>query len=124
LLSNLHRNFGYLWGAKVRGTSKERFPLKHLDLYPNIRILVDIARGDLVAAKEICKYLKTKEGKAAYFYMQEKYERVVQELCPLVSANDRLGLAKLLRNYEAQSVRNLKIQKFWEPTAFPTEMKS
>ena len=161
LLSNLHRNFGYLWGAKVRGTtghwnindpdlptamceaierealppmravktlddfiklaSKERFPLKPLDLYPNIRILVDIARGDLVAAKEICKYLKTKEGKAAYFYMQEKYEHVVQDFCPLVSANDRLGLAKLLRNYEAQSVRNLKIQKFWEPTAFPIE---
>ena len=103
--------------------SKERFPVQHLDLYPATRVLVDIARGDLVAAEAICKYLKTKEGRAEYFYMQETYDRVVQELCPLVAANDRAGLAKLLHSYEAQSVKNLKLEKFWEPTPFPIELE-
>jgi hypothetical protein len=164
LLSEPHKNFGYLWGAKVWGprgswqvtdpdlpaamceaieqealapmrtiktfddfiklASKERFPVKHLDLYPVIRIFVDIARGDLIAAEAICKYLKTKEGRAEYFYMQEKYDRVVQELCPLVAANDRAGLAKLLHSYEVQSVKNLKLEKFWKPTPFPIELES
>ncbi|MBX9774847.1 MAG: hypothetical protein K2Y71_10605 [Xanthobacteraceae bacterium] len=164
LLSEQHENFGYLWGAKVRGprgswritdpdlpramceaiehealtpmraiktfddfvnlACKERFPVQHLDLYPATKILVDIARGDLVAAKAICKYLGTNEGRAEYFYMPETYDRVVQELCPLVAANDRAGLAKLLHSYEAQSVKNLKIEKFWERTPFPIEAQS
>jgi hypothetical protein len=68
--------------------------------------------------------LKTEEGRAEYFYMQEKYDRVVQGLCPLVASNDRAGLAKLLHSYEAQSVKNLKIEKFWERTPFPIEMES
>ena len=54
--------------------------------------------------------------------MQETYDRVVEGLCPLVAANDRTGLAKLLHSYEAQSVKNLKIEKFWEPTPFPIEL--
>jgi hypothetical protein len=105
--------------------SKERFPVKHLDLYPATRIFVDIARGDLAAAEAICRYLRTKEGRAEYMpYMQEQYDRVMQELCPLVAANDRAGLAKRLHSYEAQSVKNLKIEKYWEATPFPIELKS
>lgn len=105
-------------------TSKLRFPVRHVDLYPATRVVVDIARGDLVAAETICKYLNTKEGKAEYFYMQEKYDRVMQELCPLVATKDRAGLAKLLHGYEAQSVKNLKIEKYWEETPFPIELES
>jgi hypothetical protein len=165
LLSELHKDFGYLWGAKVRGprgswlitdpdlpaamceaieqealapmraiktfddfinlASKERFPVRHLDLYPATRILVDIARGDLTAAETICRYLRTDEGRALYMpYMQEQYDRVMQELCPLIAATDRSGLARLLNSYEAQSVKNLKLEKYWEPTPFPIELES
>jgi hypothetical protein len=105
-------------------TSKLRNPRRHLDLFPIARLTVDIARGDLVAAEAICKYLKTKEGKAEYFYMQERYERAVQELCPLVAVNDRAGLANLLHSYEAQTVKNLKLEKYWERTPFPIELES
>jgi hypothetical protein len=105
-------------------TSKLRPPRRHLNLDPIARLTVDIARGDLAAAEPICKFLKTKEGKAEYFYMQERYERAVQGLCPLVAVNDRAGLAKLLHSYEAQSVKNLKIEKHWERTPFPIEMES
>ena len=105
-------------------TSKLRNPRRHLDLFPIARLTVDIARGDLVAAEAICRYLKTKEGKSEYVYMEERYARAVQELCPLVAANDRAGLANILHSYEAQSVKNLKIEKYWERTPFPIEMKS
>jgi len=105
-------------------TSKLRNPRRHLDLFPIARLTVDIARGDLVAAEAICSYLKTKAGKSEYVYQEERYGRAVQELCPLVAANDRAGLANLLHSYEAQSVKNLKIEKYWERTPFPIEMQS
>jgi hypothetical protein len=164
LLSEPRKDFGFLWGNRVRGrqgtwqttdadvslamceaiekealapmrsiktfddfidmTSTLRFPERHLDLYPISRLTVDIARGDLVAAGAICEYLKTQKGKAEYFYMPQMYERAMQELCPLVAASDRRGLAKILHGHEAQSVKNLKIEKFWESTPFPIEMQS
>ena len=105
-------------------TSRLRNPRRHLDLFPIARLTVDIARGDLVAAEAICKYLKTKEGKSEYVYQEERYARAVQELCPRVATNDRAGLANLMHSYEAQSVKNLKIEKFWERTPFPIEMQS
>jgi hypothetical protein len=105
-------------------TAKLRRPERHLDFYPIARLTVDIARGDLAAAEAICKYLKTQKGKAEYFYQQQRYERAVQGLCPLVAAGDRAGLAKLLHSYEAQSVKNLKVEKYWEPTPFPIETES
>jgi hypothetical protein len=105
-------------------TSKLRNPRRHLDLFPIARLTVDIARGDLVAAEAICEYLKTKAGKSEYFLAQERYEPAMQGLVPLVAANDRKGLANLLHSYEAQSVKNLKIEKYWERTPFPIEMQS
>jgi hypothetical protein len=165
VLSEPQKNFGYLWGARVRGASgnwkltdpdiaanmceaieqealipmravrtfddfiklasKERFPVQHLDLHAATRIFVDIARGDLDAAQAICRYFRTDEGRAEYLpYLQEEYDRVTQELCPLVATKDRAGLAKLLHSYEAQSVKNLKLEKYWEPTPFPIELES
>ena len=56
--------------------------------------------------------------------MEERYGRAAQELCPLVAANDRAGLANLLHSYEAQSVKNLKIEKYWQRTPFPIELES
>jgi len=103
-------------------TSTLHYPERHVDFFPISRLTVDIARGDLVAAEAICKYLKTQKGKAEYFYMPETYERAMQELCPLVAANDRRGLANILHGHEAQSVKNLKIEKIWESTPFPIEM--
>jgi len=106
----------------VKFTSKERFPDTHLDLYPASKIFVDVARGDLEAASAICAYMATDRAKGWYLPdMQDKYDRVTKELCPLIAANDRPGLARLLHGYEAQSVKNLKLEKLWEPTPFPIE---
>ena len=104
-------------------TSKERFPHTFLDLYKIRKIFVDVARGDLDTARSICDYLASDKGKLGHLpMMQQEYDRVTKELCPLVAANDRTGLARLLHSYEAQSVRNLKLEKFWERTPFPIEL--
>jgi hypothetical protein len=106
----------------VSFTSKERFPSTYLDLFEMSKVFVDIARGNLDAAKSICEYMTSDGAKRRYLpNMQERYDRVTKELCPLIAANDRSGLARLLHGYEAQSVKNLKLEKFWEPTPFPIE---
>jgi hypothetical protein len=48
---------------------------------------------------------------------------IVEALCPLLAADDRMGLAQQLRQWEAYTVRNLKIESIWEPTPFPLELQ-
>jgi hypothetical protein len=83
---------------------------------------VDIARGDLGAAQSMCDFFAGLNGH--YGVRQEESEHVVRELCPRIAANDRRGLAQLLHKYEADSVKRLKLEKFWERTPFPIELES
>ena len=107
----------------VTFTSKDRFRDTYLDLYPDRRIFVDVARGDLEAARAICAYFATDRAKRWYLpQMQEEYDRITQRLCPLVAANDRPGLARLLHEFEAGSAKDMKLDKIWEPTPFPIEL--
>ena len=50
--------------------------------------------------------------------------RRLKELCRRLAADDRAGLAALLHDWEAQTVRNLKIEHLWEPTPFPLELRT
>lgn len=105
-------------------TSKERFKETYLDLYEERKIFVDVARGDLNAARTICTYFATDRAKKRYMGgMEEEYDRITKTLCPLIAAGDRLGLARLLRDWEASSAEHLKLQKLWEPTPFPIELQ-
>jgi hypothetical protein len=107
-----------------RFTSKERFKETYLDLYEERKIFVDIACGDLNAARAICAYFATDSAKKRYSGgMEEEYDRVTKTLCPLVAAGDRLGLVQLLRDWEASSVEHLKLKRLWEPTPFPIELQ-
>jgi hypothetical protein len=104
-------------------TSKDHFRDTYLDLYPDRRIFVDVARGDLEAARTSCAYFATDRAKRWYLpQMQEEYDRITKMLCPLVAANDRPGLARLLHDFEAGSAKDMKLNKVWEPTPFPIEM--
>ncbi|MPZ37931.1 MAG: hypothetical protein GEU95_07675 [Rhizobiales bacterium] len=106
--------------------TKERFRDTYLDLYEHRKIFVDIARGDLESARSICEYMATDRAKHRYLplKMDEEYNRITKELCPLIAANDRPGLARLLHKYEEGSVRAMKLEKYWEPTPFPIELES
>jgi hypothetical protein len=106
--------------------TEERFELTHLSLYEHRKIFVDIARGDLESARSICEYMATDRAKNRYLPMKmdEEYNRITKELCPLIAKNDRAGLARLLHKYEEGSVRAMKLEKYWEPTPFPIELES
>lgn len=107
----------------VAFTSKHRFRDTHLDFYPDRKIFVDVARGDLEAARTICAYFATDRAKRWYLpQMQEEYDRITKMLCPLVASNNRLGLARLLHDFETGSAKDLKLNTVWEPTPFPIEM--
>jgi hypothetical protein len=107
----------------VRFTTRERFPRTPLDFYELRKVFVDIAQGDLDAARSICKFLMTDRGKRKHLpRMQEEYDRITQSLWPRVEANDRRGLARLLLEFEAGSAKDMKLDKIWEPTPFPIEL--
>jgi hypothetical protein len=104
-------------------TTKERFPYTPLNFYELRKVFVDVARGDLDAARSICEFLITDRGKRKHLpRMQEEYDRITKILWPLVAANDRPGLARLLHEFEAGSAKDMKLDKIWEPTPFPIEL--
>jgi hypothetical protein len=108
----------------IRFTSKDRFKETYLELYEERKIVVDVACGNLNAARTTCAYFATDRARKRYSGgMKEEYDRVTKTLCPLVAAGDRLGLVRLLRDWEASSVEHLKLQKLWEPTPFPIELQ-
>jgi hypothetical protein len=82
---------------------------------------VDAALGDFDAAQSMCDFFAGLNGH--YGIRQEECEHVVRELCPLIEANDRPALARLLHKHESESVKSLKLEKFWEPTPFPIELE-
>ena len=54
--------------------------------------------------------------------LSEEFDRVTGELCPMLAANDRAGMARLLHQWEAYTVEKLKIGHIYEPTPFPLEL--
>jgi hypothetical protein len=93
--------------------------------WPDRRIVVEVALGDLQAARTTAE---------AHFHRwstirpvhdaetQQKY----RQLCALhacLDDNDRVGLAALLHEWEAVTVKNLKIEHLWESTPFPLELQ-
>jgi hypothetical protein len=98
----------------------------HLYEWPTSRIILDVALGDLDHARAICEQhferwsspdsARDDDGRATYARLSE--------LCTRLMADDRHGLARLLHEWEATTVKNLKIEHIWEPTPFPIELRS
>jgi hypothetical protein len=105
--------------------SQHMFGPKLFD-WPHCKIIVDVALGNLEAARAICEQNIQRwsnwsddpdldeDGKA-------KFRRVC-ELCAKLADDDRAGLARLLHEWEAYTVKNFKIEHLWEPTPFPLKM--
>ena len=108
----------------VAFTVESRFRDTYLELYPIRKIYVDLARGDLDAARLIYDYFKTDKAKRQHKCMPEEFALVTETIRPLLSRNDRAGLAQLLHDLEAGAVKRLKLQKIWEPTPFPFEART
>jgi hypothetical protein len=81
---------------------------------------VDGALGDLKAAQWMCDFLAGLNGH--FGIRQEECEDVFHGLCPLIARNDRPAIAKLVHQHEAASVKQLNLEKLWQPTPFPIEL--
>jgi len=93
---------------------------------PTARIIIDVARGDLDKAHrtwESQRELWSVE-KSNYGEEDATMLRRLRHLCALLESDDRTGLARLLHEWEARTVKNLKIEHLWESTPFPLELQS
>jgi hypothetical protein len=91
--------------------------------WPSAKIIVDVALGDLKSARSLCdQNLASWSIDRPHHTDSVKVKfRKLRELCALLMAEDSAGLARLLRSWEAETVKNLKIEHLWEPTPFPLE---
>ena len=82
-------------------------------LRPYQRVVVEAARGRLDEVRKICR---------------DEFSRwpskSAEAICALLAENDIAGIVALLHEWEATTVRNLKIEHLWEPTPFPLEAPS
>jgi hypothetical protein len=94
--------------------------------WPDAKVIVDAALGNLDGARALCdaNIRNWSTDKPNYDDDdREKFARL-RKLCALVREDDRSGIARLLHAWEAETVKNLKIEHIWEPTPFPLELQS
>lgn len=85
--------------------------------------VITAAYGDFEKTKSICADLIAGRTRFSLPYFKQPFDRVTKELYPLVLAGDHASVASLLHEWEAISMRNFGLEKIWEPTPFPLEMK-
>ncbi|WP_132032145.1 hypothetical protein [Aquabacter spiritensis] len=102
--------------------SRHMFRHKLFD-WPSVKIIVDVAQGDLAAARRLRDAHRPEwdDDPSLAERIRDKRHRL-RALCALLDADDRPGLAALLHDWEAITVRNFRIEKFWTPTPFPLEL--
>jgi hypothetical protein len=96
-----------------------------LSFWPDTKVIFDVALGDLDAARKPCADRIPNIDPETYFKGDEEDHATVRrlkELCARLAADDRNGLAALLHDWEATTVKNLKLEHLWEPTPFPLEL--
>ena len=103
--------------------SKERFRVTCLENWVIRKVVVDIARGDFDSALAICAEFP-REHPAVPSPLYEDHDAVLPVLRPLLEANDRAGLARVLHQWESDSVKACKLEKVWESTLFPFELQN
>jgi hypothetical protein len=89
------------------------------------KIVLDVALGDLEAARLLCdQNLASWSVERPHHSDDKKAQlRKVRDLCALLQNDDRVELARLLHTWEAETVKNFKIEHIWEPTPFPLELQ-
>ena len=91
-----------------------------LQNFPFRRIVVEAALGRFEVCDHILDYLDNRRLKPAR--SDEDELRITRDLAPLIKARDRAGIAAVLHEWEAWSVKAMKLEKHWERTPFPVEM--
>lgn len=106
------------WAAYYR----ETFPIA-LTGFPEQRLILDIALGNLTAARaQIAGLLPHfRENKSPDQPMYQYMRNLILPVAEPLLADDRPALAKILHGWEAGNMRSAKLEPYWEPTPFPLE---
>ncbi len=87
------------------------------------KFYIDLALGNFDAAdKALELFTRQSECRTKYFYSPEHYDEIMDVVRPLVRAQDKPAIAALLHKWEAYSVKQLKLEKYWQKTPFPIEI--
>jgi hypothetical protein len=87
------------------------------------KLYVDLALGKFQQAEEALEFFsKQPDYRTKYFHSPEHYDEMMNEVRPMIQANDKLAIATKLHELEAYSVKQLKLEKYWQPSPFPIEM--
>ncbi len=84
-------------------------------------LVVCAAKGDREGAQNASGYLLNSKRPSEDEGLAE-FLLITDNLCPLVAKWDRAGIARLLHEWEAFSVKTFKVEKYWQPTPFPIEL--
>lgn len=83
---------------------------------------VHLARGDFAGADAACDALRKVPNRWSVQF-RGAHAFVTKMLCPLCAARDRAEIARRFHAWEAETVRNIKLEKLWEPTPLPIELQ-
>jgi hypothetical protein len=84
-------------------------------------IRVDIARGDLDAARMKCRALHERCARDPESYWGRIWRRTTDRAGPLLEAGDRPALIALLHEWERDLIGRLGLEAIYESTPFPLE---
>lgn len=114
----LLRSIQTISDLRAHGTSGMYFNFGPLDSFPLRKICFDAALGDFEAAD-----ISAIDCERWRFRGREEYERIKTHLIPLIAKRDRAGIAAILHDWEEQAIKAQKLEKYWERTPFPIELK-
>jgi hypothetical protein len=97
----------------------DRSCLYWLPSWPREHFRVLLGLGDFGAAHEI----RNKHRETWFNKEKRGFPKALGHLCSLLDAEDYAEVARLFREWEATSAKNLKIEDIWEPTPFPFEVR-
>ena len=91
---------------------------------PLQKLIVDIAMGDFDAARAICRDVISRYTPETFPGDAEDKAHFadLKKLCAMLASDDRKGMATMLHAFEAETVKNLKLEHLWQPTPFPFEL--
>jgi hypothetical protein len=90
---------------------------------PVKKIYVDLALGNLEEAENLFEmFSEQPDYWAKSFFKEGHFAELMNIVRPMVQAQDKVGIAVKLHEWEAYSVKQLKLEKYWQASPFPIEM--
>jgi hypothetical protein len=84
---------------------------------PDVNPVILAALGDFEGAERFCTY----SYNAGWRRGNPALQPIFVHLWPALQSGDRKRIARVLRNWEQETVQGLGIQDYWQPTPFEWE---